>query len=71
MTHDPATCRDGDHYGQCGGVTRFGVIRTTGRPIMTMIAEAQACPRCRKVHNDPDCCDDGRGYGPYPFGGAS
>lgn len=21
-THDPATCRDGDHYGQCSGVTR-------------------------------------------------
>lgn len=20
--HDPATCRDGDHYGQCSGVTR-------------------------------------------------
>ncbi len=20
--HDPATCRNGDHYGQCSGVTR-------------------------------------------------
>lgn len=42
-------------------------VRYTGRPIMTMIAEAlgPVCPRCNRDHEDPQYCADGRSWGPF------
>jgi hypothetical protein len=57
--HDPATCRNGDHYGQCGGVT-LPLVARAPRPYR---GDHDSCGTCTERIEPCQCgSEDCQGY---------